>query len=109
MQVPKILHYTQLKKGDQYLMASGNIAHLIGTEILGTASFLFAFDNYKRLELIYPGVPGCKDHPILNFKDITSIVDTDLVVLRAQKLKDAITKVHSAFDCPNALRDDIYV
>lgn len=62
-------HYTELKKGDLWLMASGKIAHLIGTELIGTCSFLFKYDDGSLVQL-YPGVPGCKDQPIKNYKFI---------------------------------------
>ena len=63
----KIPHYTELVKGDLWLMASGKIGHLIGTELIGTCSFLFKYDDGTLIQL-YPGVPGCKDQPIMNYK-----------------------------------------
>lgn len=63
----KIPHYTELVKGDLWLMASGQIAHLIGTELVGTCSFLFKYADGSLVQL-YPGIPGCKDQPIMNYK-----------------------------------------
>lgn len=60
-------HYTELKKGDLWLMASGRVGHLIGTELVGTCSFLFKYDDGSLVQL-YPGIPGCKDQPIVNYK-----------------------------------------
>lgn len=110
MIIPKILHYTALKKGDQYIMASGKVAHLIGTEILGTASFLFKY--YTKgidddLLLIYPGVPGCRDHPIMNFNEITTKVDNELKILRKQKIQDAVDQVFLMFEPNEALKQYI--
>ncbi len=56
-------HYTEFKKGQLWLMASGEVAHLIGTELLGDASFLFKYKDGTLVQT-YPGLPGCKDQPI---------------------------------------------
>lgn len=61
-------HYTKLKKGDLWLMKSGRVGYLRGTEILGDRSFLF--DVEGELILTYPGLPGCSDEPFVNYKYI---------------------------------------
>lgn len=62
-------HYTELNKGQLWLMASGEVAHLIGTQLLGDASFLFKYTDGTLIQT-YPGLPGCKDQPIKLWKII---------------------------------------
>lgn len=67
----KKVHYSELKKGDMWLMKSGRIAHLIGTELLGDLSFLFKYtDGDREIFQTYPNYPGVKDEPVLNYKYI---------------------------------------
>lgn len=67
-------HYTELVKGDLWLMASGKIAHLIGTNLLGDASFLFKYDDGTLVQ-IYPGLSGCKDQPLVKYKQLQKQVE----------------------------------
>lgn len=85
----KLPHYTELVKGDLWLMASGKIAHLIGTDLLGDASFLFRY-NDGTLVQTYPGLPGCKDQPIMLWETIKKEVDAS-----TKEAIDAITKLQT--------------
>jgi len=95
---PKILHYTALNKGDLYLMDDGTVKHLIGTEILGTCTFLFKSleENDSTIQLNYPGL-GKGPHAILNMSDIFSNVDKELKEIRHQKIQDEKEKALQIF------------
>lgn len=82
-------HYTELNKGDLWLMASGKVASLIGTQLLGDASFLFKYTDGTLVQT-YPGLPGCKDQPVMLWDTIKKEVDAS-----TKEAIDALLKLHT--------------
>lgn len=82
-------HYTELHKGDLWLMSSGKVAHLIGTQLLGDASFLFKYTDGTLVQT-YPGLPGCKDQPVILFGTVQKAVDVAI-----KELVDNLIKLHT--------------
>ena len=82
-------HYTELNQGDFWLMASGKVAHLIGTQLLGDASFLFKYTDGTLVQT-YPGLPGCKDQPVMLWDTVKKEIDTS-----TKEAIDTLIKLHT--------------
>lgn len=82
-------HYTELNKGDLWLMASGKVAHLIGTQLLGDASFLFKYTDGTLVQT-YPGLPGCKDQPVILWETVKKEIDAS-----TKEAIDELIKLHT--------------
>lgn len=92
----KLPHYTELVKGDLWLMASGKIAHLIGTDLLGDASFLFKYDDGTLVQ-VYPGLPGCKDQPLVKYNQLQKQVEEQTQQEIKNIVSNATTEIIAAY------------
>jgi len=91
-------HYSALRQGDLWLMTSGRIAQLIGTEISGDASFLFKYSDGGGLVLTYPGLPCMEDEPLVNYSDIQELIEGDIAVYKRATEAREITRIMDTYN-----------